>query len=92
MGLIHIQAKNAADFGLDTLPRFTEGMQDFKHGALITDKLKKTKDVKQLISFDERFHPIMSIDCAARFLRNSYNAMHVGKNGDGRINVLRSYS
>ena len=89
--LIHIQAVNAANFWLTTLPRYTKNMQDFKHGKEITSVLKKNNsETKKLITYDDRFHPIMWLDCSARFLKNLYNRTESGK--DKRINALRKYS
>lgn len=89
--LIHIQAKNAADYGLKTLPRYNEGMIDTKHGQEIENaKDKYNNDLKQLIKVDDRFHPIMGLDCSARFLKNIYNSTEAGK--DRWINALRRYS
>lgn len=91
LGLIHIQAQNAAEFGLHTLPRSTTNMQDFAHGEKIKQALKDNKyDITKLIKTDDRFHPIMSIDCAARFLKDNYNKTSDGP--DRWINALRKYS
>lgn len=89
--LIHIQAKNAADYGLKTLPRYNEWMKDLQHGKEIT-KAKKdhNNELKELIKVDDRFHPIMGLDCSARFLKDVYNRTEPGK--DRRINALRKYS
>lgn len=89
--LIHIQAANAAEFWLKTLPRYTTWMRDFKHGEeIIKAKNTYSNDIKQLITVDDRFHPIMWLDCAARFLKNVYNRTEAGK--DRWINALRKYS
>lgn len=67
--LIHIQAINAKNFGLKTLQTHTKKMKDLKHGKIINNiKKHKNNDIKLLIKEDERFHPILSIDVAARFL------------------------
>ncbi len=91
LGLIHIQAINAHDFGLKTLPRFTKQMRDTKHGNLIKKKLKDNKyDLSKLVEYDDRFHPVMAVDVAARFLmdckRRAWNWT------DARIHALRYYS
>jgi hypothetical protein len=42
---------------------------DKKHGELVNKYLKKYQyDPKKLQQHDERFHPILAIDVAARFL------------------------
>lgn len=89
--LIHIQGKNAADYWLKTLPRYNEGMRDLKHGEEI-NKAKKENgdDVKKLIKVDDRFHPLMGLDCSARFLKDVYNRTDAWP--DRRINALKKYS
>ncbi|MEI6774862.1 MAG: hypothetical protein WCL18_09135 [bacterium] len=69
MGLIHIQAVNAHKFGLNTLPRYTNEYCDDKHAKNIVDTLKSCNyNMPKLVEYDDRFHPVMAIDCAARFL------------------------
>lgn len=71
--LIHIQAANAHKFWLKTLPRFTNRMRDRKHGTLISQKLgEHNKDLKKLIHEDDRWHPILAVDVAWRFLMEWY--------------------
>jgi len=65
-------------------------MRDTKHGKEINKVLDKYDDVKKLISYDDRFHPIIGLDCSARFLKNVYNSTEPGK--DRRVNALRKYS
>lgn len=66
--LIHIQWLNASNYWLDTLTLYNKKMRDTKHWRAIISKLRSTKDTKDLIEFDDRWHPIMSVDAAARFL------------------------
>lgn len=71
--LIHIQAANAYQFWLKTLPRFTNRMRDRRHGALISQKLAEhNKDLQKLIYEDDRWHPILAVDVAGRFLMEWY--------------------
>lgn len=67
--LIHIQATNAHHYGLNTLKRYNNWMRDTRHGKEINKVLKKENfDLRELIQHDDRFHPIMAVDVAARFL------------------------
>jgi hypothetical protein len=34
-------------------------MRDLQHGEEINNVLEDTQDVKELIAFDDRFHPLM---------------------------------
>ena len=69
LGLIHIQATNAKDYWLKTLKRYNNWMRDIRHGREINKVLKKEDyDLRELIAYDDRFHPIMAVDVAARFL------------------------
>lgn len=68
-GLIHIQAKNAADYWLNTIQRDTDSMIDFEHwNRLIQAKADNNNDLKALSELDDRFNPVLSVDVAARFL------------------------
>ena len=62
-GLIHIQAINAADYWMKTLPRYKNhnsknNQVDYQHW----------KELKKLSALDDRFNPVLGIDVAARFL------------------------
>lgn len=73
-GLIHIQAINAAEYWMKTLPRFKwrwdkNNQIDYKHWAKLREAKEKTKDnLRKLSEMDDRFNPIMGIDVSARFL------------------------
>ena len=73
-GLIHIQAINAAEYWMKTLPRFKwkkdkKNQIDYKHGAKLKDAKKNTNNnLRKLSEMDDRFNPIMGIDVSARFL------------------------
>lgn len=67
--LVHIQAANAAEYWLTTLPRTTNGMIDYAHW----EKLEKAKndnknDLAKLSELDDRFNPVLSVDVTARYL------------------------
>ena len=69
LGLIHIQATNAANYWLKTLKRYNNWMRDIRHWKEINKALtRENYDLKELIEYDDRFHPIMAVDVAARFL------------------------
>lgn len=90
-GLIHMQAINATNFWLDTLPRSNNGMIDYEHW----EKLKKAKadnhnDLKKLSKLDERFNPVLSVDASARFLVNEYNKLPQSK--DRWLHAINKYA
>ena len=94
LGLIHIQGANAEDFGLKVLQttpgeKNSKKMQDTLLGAKIIEQYKKTTDLKILYKYDERWHPILAVDCAARFLKSKYNPKDWK---DARILALNRYS
>lgn len=73
-GLIHMQAANAADYGLDTIPRSTNAMADFQHWKRLQKaKADNRDDLKALSRLDDRFNPVLSVDASARFLLDKYN-------------------
>lgn len=68
IGLIHMQPKLAKQFGLKTYKN-CEKLVCKKHGKELRKLIAKNKyDRKKLIKFDDRFHPILNIDAAARML------------------------
>lgn len=89
--LIHIQAINAHIFGLKTLPRSTDKMRDTKHGKLIKETLSHCHyNMSKLVEKDDRFHPVMAVDCAARFLVDCRR--RAGGGTDSWMHALRKYS
>lgn len=92
--LIHMQATNAADFWLDTLPRSNNGMVDYQHW----DRLKKAKednhdDLKKMSELDDRFNPVLSVDASARFLVNIYNSLPQDKRWTDRwLHAVNAYA
>lgn len=89
--LIHMQAINAANFWLDTIPRSTNGMVDFKHWERLQKaKEKKHNDLKELSKLDDRFNPILSVDASARFLLNEYNKLPESK--DRWLHAINKYA
>lgn len=91
LGLIHVQAINAHKFSLKTLARFTNNMCDDKHAKLIDETIKKCNyDLSCLVEYDDRFHPVMAVDCAARFLMDCKRRAWSGK--DEWLHTLKYYS
>lgn len=89
--LIHIQAINAYNFWLKTLPRYTDAMCDDTHAAEIRRTIEKEgNNIPKLLQYDDRFHPVMAVDCAARFLMDCRR--RAGGGTDSRIHALRLYS
>ncbi len=91
LGLLHIQWKNAANYWLNVLPMYNKGMIDTKHWKEIKKVLKNVgTDTKKLIKYDDRFHPILAVDVAARFLKDNCYRSSDGK--DAWIQALKRYS
>lgn len=68
IGLIHMQSSLAKKFGLKTYKDCNK-LVCKKHGKEIRQLIKIYNfDRKKLISYDDRFHPILNIDAAARML------------------------
>lgn len=68
IGLIHMQPKLATQFGLKTYKN-CEKLVCKKHGKELRKLIIKNKyDRKKLVEHDDRFHPILNIDAAARML------------------------
>lgn len=68
VGLIHMQPLLATKYGLDLITD-SKKLRDFVQGKKI-DKLieKYGGDLKDLIKYDDRFHPIKNLDAATRML------------------------
>ena len=68
LGLCHMQPSVAKEFGLKIYQNCNK-LVSKKHGKALRKLIKKYKyDRKQLIKFDDRFHPILNIDAAGRML------------------------
>ena len=68
VGLIHMQPLLATKYGLDLITN-SEKLRDFVQGRKIKRIIEITNgDLKDLIGYDDRFHPIKNIDAAARML------------------------
>jgi hypothetical protein len=68
VGLIHMQPNMAKKFGLNTYKK-CDKLVCKEHGEEIRQLIKDNNyDRKKLIMYDDRFHPILNIDAAARML------------------------
>ncbi len=68
IGLIHMQPSLATQFGLKTYKNCKK-LVCKEHGKELRELIKQNKyDRKKLIKYDNRFHPILNIDAAARML------------------------
>lgn len=68
IGLIHMQPKLAQQFGLKTYKN-CDKLVCREHGKELRKLIIQNKyDRKNLIQFDDRFHPILNIDAAARMI------------------------
>ena len=68
LGLVHMQPKSSFDYGLERITN-SRKLRDFEQGRKIIEALKAEKaDLKDLIKYDDRWHPIINIDAAARMM------------------------
>jgi len=68
LGLCHMQPSVAARFGLKIYQDCND-LVNKEHGKAIRELISTHKyDKKKLIAFDDRFHPILNLDAAARML------------------------
>jgi soluble lytic murein transglycosylase-like protein len=75
-GLIHMQPLLASAYGLKMITS-SKRLRDFHQGRKINRAIDKTDaDLKDLIKYDERFHPIKNIDAAARMICDAYEETH----------------
>lgn len=67
-GLIHMQPLTASNYGLRLITP-SKKLVDHEQGKLIRAAIKRTNgDLKRLIKYDDRFHPIKNVDAAMRML------------------------
>lgn len=93
-GLIHIQAVNANNYWMHTLPRFTDAMTDYEHWEKLEEAKQKTwNNLAKLSELDDRFNPVLAVDLAARFLMNDCKWKNCKKdNVDDRLNAVWCYN
>ncbi len=94
VGLCHMQGMTAMEYGLRTYKDCNalvcdgkskysctdEGGNKFNHGSDLKELVREeNNDIKKLIDYDDRFHPVINIDAAARMI-----AFHMaGSSRDG---------
>jgi len=73
LGLCHMQPKLATEFGLNTYQNCRD-LRNKTHGRRLRSLIEKHKyDRKNLIQYDDRFHPILNIDAVGRMLQCYYH-------------------
>ncbi len=71
-GLVHMQPYMARKYGLELIDGSNQ-MRDFSHGNKLRKAIKaENGDLKELIKYDDRWHPIKNIDAAARMICDYY--------------------
>lgn len=73
IGLCHLQPKMAKIFGLKIFED-CDAMRSHEHGKRLRKLMREySYDIRELINFDERFHPILNLDATARMLAYFYH-------------------
>lgn len=68
VGLCHMQPSAANEFGLNTY-QDCKDLINYEHGKALRKLIEDTNRNKiELIKFDDRFHPIINVDAAARMI------------------------
>jgi len=71
-GLIHMQPRASTQYGLRLISPSTK-LVDYEQGKLLRRAIQEAGgDLRKLIRYDDRFHPIKNIDAAARILCDLY--------------------
>jgi len=91
VGLIHMQPLMAAAYGLKMITPSIR-LRDFPQGRKIERAIDTVSaDLKDLIGYDDRFHPIKNIDAAARMVCDHYERKHSWTNALKRYSGRKSY-
>ena len=76
VGLIHMQPLLTSAYGLKMITD-SKRLRDFTQGRKINGAIDATNaDLKDLIKYDDRFHPIKNIDAAARMIADHFESTH----------------
>jgi len=76
VGLVHMQPKLSTKYGLRLITN-SRRLRDFEQGKELRWALEETNgDLKKLIEYDDRWHPIKNVDAAARMLCDNYRKTH----------------
>lgn len=80
IGLIHMQPLLANQFGLKTHGGCRD-LVSFKHGMDLRNLVNAYSEKKpeELLKYDDRFHPILNIDAAARMIKYYSSLKIIGK-------------
>ena len=91
--LIHIQAANAIEYWLKTLPTYSDtSMVDYKHWEELEKARKKTgNNLAELSKLDDRFNPVLSVDVTARYLME-YCGWKNKSTWDERMKAVSKYA
>ena len=75
-GLIHMQPMLASAYGLRMITK-SKKLRDFAQGRKLKRAIEMFNgDLKDLVTVDERFHPIKNVDAAARMVCDHYQKSH----------------
>lgn len=73
LGFIHMQPQLSTHYGLKVIFD-SRKLIDYEQGREINRLLKQENyDLKKLIKYDDRWHPIINIDAAARMIADTYS-------------------
>lgn len=88
-GLCHMQPLLANQFGLKTYAG-CKSMRCTKHGVVLRKIIERNKfDRKKVIQYDDRFHPILNLDAAARMLTFYVSGKRIAGLGPFRTALCR---
>ncbi len=75
-GLIHMQPLLASAYGLKMITK-SKKLRDFAQGKKLRRAIELFNgDLKDLVTVDDRFHPVKNVDAAARMLCDNYQRTH----------------
>lgn len=85
LGLIHMQPLMATRYGLNLITPSTALIDREQGREIVKAKCNAKGGLKDLVGCDDRFHPIINVDAAARMLCDSFS-------GSGWWGTLRRYA
>ncbi|MBI2558456.1 transglycosylase SLT domain-containing protein [Candidatus Woesearchaeota archaeon] len=90
-GLSHMQPLLASKYGLQLITD-SRRLRDFEQGRKLKQAINEVHgDLKELINYDDRFHPIKNVDAAARMLCDLYQKTHSWDSALERYAGRRNY-
>jgi hypothetical protein len=91
LGLIHMQPLMAHEYGLQMITN-SRKLRDKRQGTKIEKAIDlHNGDLRDLVSIDDRFHPIKNVDAAGRMLADIYQRKHSWKKALERYAGRGSY-